>query len=240
VLFRSGDDDNLNSECYDALAFIAGKPKDWDRLREQIDNISGWGGTGANFEREDVQNAIKDYGNSQAEPEPKESAPVKEVKSQTQQQLSRQQKFEKFYDTLKRLPESDDVSQQTIHALGQQNGLSKEEVDAFITWLSEVDGGDIDFTDKRVREMCDVFIKASGSKGDRKVFGSALMDFAKSSVGKDDNLNPECYDALAFIAGEPRDCDRLKEQIGNISGWWGSGSNFQKEGVQNAIRDYMS
>jgi len=88
--------------------------------------------------------------------------------------------------------------------------------------------------------MCDVFITASGANGDKKVFGSALMDFAKSSVGKGDNLNSKCYDALAFIAGKPRDCDRLKDQIDNISGWGWGGANFEREDVQNAIRDYMS
>jgi hypothetical protein len=171
-------------------------------------------------------------------PQPPAPQPTPVTQPQVKKEPSRQEKASAFVDSLKR--EGSSVSPQTMKALGRQHGLGENEVDWFIAWLSEVDSGKVDFTDKKVIEMCNIFVSAAGADGNMSKFARSLEMYSNSSVAKSDNLSKECYEALAFIAGSPEGWQTLRDQLGNISGWRWGGANMTRDDVRNQIRAWIT
>jgi hypothetical protein len=240
---KLGASDNLDPECYDALAKAAGNPEGAGDLKSKIGNISGWWGSGSNFGEQGIKNLLDSYAapaqpKKEEEKKPegsKKAEQGKETKDtkQTDAAKERAKKLETFAQKLKQ--EGNDVSKEKIKIIAAECGLDRSEAENLITWLSEVDEyGNIDFTDSRVLDMLNIYVKAGKADGDMKVFSSSLKDYA-DKLGASDNLDPECYDALAKAAGNPEGAGDLKSKIGNISGWWGSGSNFGEQGIKNLL-----
>jgi ribosomal protein S25 len=242
---KLGNSDNLNPECYDALAKAAGSPEGAGALKDKIGGVSGWGGSGSYFGSDAMKNLLDAYKTTQPKPKPDDAAKTDATKEAKKQEKpaekpaqDRARKLEDFAQRLRK--EGNDVSKEKIKNLADECGLKGEDADNLITWLSEVDSvGTIDFTDKRVVDMLDIFVKAGKANGDMGTFASSLRDYA-DKLGNSDNLNPECYDALAKAAGSPEGTGALKDKIGGVSGWGGSGSYFGSDAMKNLLDAYKT
>jgi len=94
---------------------------------------------------------------------------------------SKKEHVQDFVDELVR--KGGHISPLSIHVAGKGHGLEEEEVNRFITWLSEVDSGNINFNDNKVNMICNVFIAATGANKDMVNFAQTLEMSSSLLVG---------------------------------------------------------
>jgi len=220
----------VGKESFEALAFIAGYPMNWSKLRENIGRITGgWSVGGVDFSRDDIKKEIRSWlyklddqpsnplvprvwdkfhEDSSHETEQDDNPSVKnetspeknEVSSETSApeendgaeklsgkseasmgRISKRERVQNFVDDLVR--RGNNLSPVVIHASGRRHGLREEEVNRFITWLSEVDAGNINFNDRRFNMICDVFIASTEANKDMIKFAHTVEMSAGTLVG---------------------------------------------------------
>ncbi len=222
----------VGKESFEALAFIAGHPMNWDKLRDKIGKLTGgWSVGGVDFSRDDIKKEISSWGNKLDEQPANPLVPrvwdkiyeetdrsheakgqddtsikndVSSEKDETssgtseaeenekteklpgnpapsQGKISKRERVQNFVDDLVR--RGNNLSPVSIQASGRNHGLREEEVNRFITWLSEVDSGNINFNNKKVNMICDVFIAATEANKDMVKFARTVEMSAGTLVG---------------------------------------------------------
>ncbi len=229
----------VGKESFEALAFIAGHPMNWDKLRDKIGKLTGgWSVGGVDFSRDDIKKEIrswfykldeqpanplvprvwdkiyeetdrpheakgqdnlsiknevsfeKDEKSSEKDETSSETSDLEENEkteklpgnpAPSQGKISKRERVQNFVDDLVR--RGNNLSPVAIQASGRHHGLREEEVNRFITWLSEVDSGNINFNNKKVNMICDVFIAATEANKDMVKFARTVEMSAGTLVG---------------------------------------------------------
>ncbi|MGE0488659.1 MAG: hypothetical protein AB7S38_05560 [Vulcanimicrobiota bacterium] len=223
--------DSLSESCYNALVRIAGNPPEAGTLTRRLTEIDGWDWGGIDLHDDAMRNTLRAFKDAPPTSETPAAPPASEAPEQ-----ARQRKMSDFMGKLRRA--GNDVSQDRVRELAVESGLTEADANNLIDFLSEVDGGDIDFTDNEVLEMTRIFEKAANANGDVKVLASALLDYANSDVVTD-SLSEECYDALVRAAGNPPEAGTLTRRLLDVDGWDWGGMDLHDDSMRNILQAWQ-
>jgi hypothetical protein len=150
---------------------------------------------------------------------------------------TRQEKVEFFVGSLKNYSVLDI---EHVYSAARLSCMSDEEVNSFLVWLSVKGKKFIELNDAKVRTMMDIFAYASGANGDITTFIYALQKYATSSYSSSGGVGKEAFEALAFIAGYPKNWYKIRDNIGKIAGGWSVGGvDFSKEEIKKELRLWL-